>query len=239
MKVNDPDYYEWEMHIFFDDAMVLTSSNDECVPNQFVCQLVSLIRTESLKWHGNSNAVRAPQMCLTPYGSRLIWNLPGGTKITCHLKDRNKIRHKKRWSQCMYMYYFLGHQIVAKEELNEKEKDIQAQNTYLLALDGDMSFKPEAVIKLVQLMRQNSKLGACCGRIHPTGQGFIQWYQKFEYAICHWLQKSTEHVMGGVLCSPGCFSLYRGRAIMDNNIMQTYTTLPTQAKYFQFIYAVI
>ena len=139
----------------------------------------------------------------------------------------------------MYMYYFLGHQIVAKEELNEKEKDIQAQNTYLLALDGDMSFKPEAVIKLVQLMRQNSKLGACCGRIHPTGQGFIQWYQKFEYAICHWLQKSTEHVMGGVLCSPGCFSLYRGRAIMDNNIMQTYTTLPTQAKYFQFIYAVI
>ncbi len=28
-------------------------------------------------------------------------------------------------------------------------------------------------------------------------------YQMFEYAIGHWLQKSTEHVMGCVLCSPG------------------------------------
>ena len=24
----------------------------------------------------------------TPYGGRLIWTLPGGTKIICHLKDK-------------------------------------------------------------------------------------------------------------------------------------------------------
>jgi hypothetical protein len=34
-------------------------------------------------------------------------------------------------------------------------------------------------------------------------------YQKFEYAIGHWLQKATEHMIGCVLCSPGCFSLFR------------------------------
>ena len=34
------------------------------------------------------------------------------SRIVCHLKDKEKIRHKKRWSQCMYMYYFLGHGLV-------------------------------------------------------------------------------------------------------------------------------
>ena len=28
----------------------------------------------------------------------------------------------------------------------------------------------------------------------------MQSYQKFEYAIGHWLQKATEHVLGCVLC---------------------------------------
>ena len=60
----------------------------------------------------------------------------------------------------------------------------------------------------------------------------MQWYQKFEYAIGHWLQKSTEHVMGCVLCSPGCFSLFRGEALMDENVMNTYTTVSTEPKHF-------
>ncbi|MEQ2178609.1 hypothetical protein GOODEAATRI_015850 [Goodea atripinnis] len=32
------------------------------------------------------------------------------------------------------------------------------------------------------------------------------WFQKFEYAVSHWLQKTAEHVFGSVLCSPGCFT---------------------------------
>lgn len=35
----------------------------------------------------------------TPYGGRLSWKLPGGTNVVVHLKDKLKIRHKKRWSQ--------------------------------------------------------------------------------------------------------------------------------------------
>lgn len=36
---------------------------------------------------------------LTPYGSRLEWNLPCNNTLHVHLKDTNKIRYKKRWSQ--------------------------------------------------------------------------------------------------------------------------------------------
>ena len=45
-------------------------------------------------------------------------------------------------------------------------------------------------------MKRNPKIGASCGRIHPTGNGFMQSYQMFEYAVGHWLQKSTEHILG-------------------------------------------
>ena len=41
-NIKDPDYYEFEGHIFFDDAMDL-NENDKWVPNQFVKTLVSVI----------------------------------------------------------------------------------------------------------------------------------------------------------------------------------------------------
>ena len=47
----------------------------------------------------------------------------------------------------------------------------QAQNTFVLALDGDVDFRPEAVLLLVDRMRKNPKVAAACGRIHPTGDG--------------------------------------------------------------------
>ena len=62
--------------------------------------------------------------------------------------------------------------------------------------------------------------------------GLMVWYQKFEYAIGHWLQKATEHMIGCVLCSPGCFSLFRGRALMDDNVMAKYTTVSSQARHY-------
>lgn len=61
------------------------------------------------------------------------------------------------------------------------------------------------------------------------------WYQKFEYAVGHWLQKTAEHVFGSVLCSPGCFSLFRGSALMDDNVLKRYTTTATRAsEYVQY-----
>ena len=200
-KAQDPDYYEWETHIFFDDAFEPDDNGKDFVVNQFVRLLVKTLDEQGKRWYGQRKMkVPYPTKYPTPYGGRLVWTLPGGTKIICHLKDKNKIRHKKRWSQCMYMYYFLGYQISANNSLTEAQKELRARNTFLLALDGDVDFQPDAIIKLVDLMKRNPGVGASCGRIHPTGSGFMQWYQKFEYAIGHWLQKATEHMLGCVLC---------------------------------------
>ena len=162
----------------------------------------------------------------TPYGAKIEWKLPGGNDLVLHLKNKECIRHKKRWSQVMYMSYFLSYKLEHEKDNIDKE----SYNTFLLALDGDVDFQPEAVMHLVRRMKKNPMVGAACGRIHPIGTGPLVWYQKFEYAISHWLQKSTEHVIGCVLCSPGCFSLFRGSALIE--VFKTYTSLPTEARHF-------
>lgn len=175
--------------------------------------------------------INAPTKVVTPYGGRLIWTLPGRTKMIAHLKNKTKIRRKKRWSQVMYMYYLLGYRIM-QLDVSAERKMVIAQNTYLLALDGDIDFQPQAVHLLVGRMKIDPDLGAACGRIHPIGKGPMVWYQIFEYAIGHWLQKATEHVIGCVLCSPGCFSLFRGRALMENSVMRKYTAESEQARHY-------
>ena len=46
----------------------------------------------------------------------------------------------------------------------------------------------------------------------------------------HWFQKSAEHVMGCVLCCPGCFSVFRASAIAD--VLETYQSSVTSASEF-------
>jgi hypothetical protein len=57
------------------------------------------------------------------------------------------------------------------------------ENTYLLALDGDVDFRPEAVRLLVDRMKKNKKVGAACGRIHPIGSGMF--YSSFQIYFYH------------------------------------------------------
>eukprot|EP00090_Calanus_glacialis_P012185 TRINITY_DN20664_c0_g1_i1.p1 TRINITY_DN20664_c0_g1~~TRINITY_DN20664_c0_g1_i1.p1 ORF type:complete len:790 (-),score=189.70 TRINITY_DN20664_c0_g1_i1:107-2401(-) len=205
----DEDFYEWEMHIFFDNAF---DASGEKV-NEFVFSLLGLMKERGIELMKSVD---------TPYGGQLVWKLPGQTSIVCHLKDKRKIKIKKRWSQCMYIMYFLGPEFLEKlESWNEETFEDQMeqsvfQNTYLLALDGDVTFEPDSVLKLVDLMKKDDKVGATCGRVHPTGSGLIAMYQKFEYSVGHWLQKTTEQVLGNVLCSPGCFSLFRLQSLMQN-----------------------
>ena len=108
----------------------------------------------------------------------------------------------------------------------------QADNIFIMTLDGDVDFRPDAVRLLLDRMKKNRQVAAVCGRIHPIGDGPMVWYQQFEYAVGHWLQKATEHVFGCVLCCPGCFSLFRASALMDDNVMKMYTTEPTEAQHF-------
>ncbi|GFO36896.1 chitin synthase [Plakobranchus ocellatus] len=222
-----------------------------------------------------------PVRVTTPYGGRLAWTMPGQTQLVVHLKDKNKIRHRKRWSQVMYMYYLLGFRLLGSgsgnEDINDdttpqypsfaalrNRKNIGiekkqrkklpfkplltrmskqeyeqildvSENTFILTLDGDIDFKPESVKLLLDKMKKNKKVGAVCGRIHPIGSGPMVWYQQFEYAVSHWLQKAAEHVFGCVLCCPGCFSLFRASALMDDNVLKIYTMKPNEARhYIQF-----
>ncbi|KAL1514128.1 hypothetical protein ABEB36_003439 [Hypothenemus hampei] len=232
LRVVDPDYYEFETHIFFDDAFEIADHNDDDTQvNRFVKLLVATIDEAASDVHQTHIRVRPPKKIPTPYGGRLIWQLPGKTKMIAHLKDKMKIRHRKRWSQVMYMYYLLGHRLM-ELPISVDRKEVIAENTYLLTLDGDIDFQPSAVLLLIDLMKKNRNLGAACGRIHPVGSGPMVWYQLFEYAIGHWLQKATEHVIGCVLCSPGCFSLFRGKALMDDNVMKKYTTCSAEARHY-------
>ena len=78
----------------------------------------------------------------------------------------------------MYMYYFLGHHLWM-DKLPIRRKQRKAEYTFLLALDGDVDFEPLALTLLVDLMKRNEKVGAACGRIHPTGSGRLILTAKF------------------------------------------------------------
>ncbi|TRY61889.1 hypothetical protein TCAL_08870 [Tigriopus californicus] len=232
LKVVDADYYEFETHIYFDDAFEISDVCDDWMQvNQFVRIFVGCMDEAASYVHQTTIRLRPPKKIPTPYGGRLVYTLPGKTKMVVHMKDKSLIRHKKRWSQCMYMYYLLGHRLM-ELPISVDRKAVLAENTYLLTLDGDIDFQPPAVNLLVDLMKKNKNLGAACGRIHPVGSGPMVWYQLFEYAIGHWLQKATEHMIGCVMCSPGCFSLFRAKALMDDNVMRRYTTTSEEPRHY-------
>uniref|UniRef100_A0A0N4Z1S4 chitin synthase n=1 Tax=Parastrongyloides trichosuri TaxID=131310 RepID=A0A0N4Z1S4_PARTI len=236
-------FFNLEAHIFFDDAWM---DDELCgrIPNEYFDTLYNLLR-ELLHWdepqkaeenedddNSNQGTIEVIRILLsTPYGGRFVTKFKNGTVLYVHLKDKLKIRHKKRWSQVMYMYYLLGHRIM-DSDISTQDRKMVADNTYILAMDGDSKFKPEAVLRLLNLMRMKNDIGCACGRIHPIGTGIMVWYQKFEYAIAHWFQKAAEHVFGCVLCAPGCFSLFRASALMDDNIMHKYTKVASEARQF-------
>ena len=76
----------------------------------------------------------------------------------------------------MYMHYLLSHRL---REMRDSMDDQTAnacytnicKNTFILALDGDVDFKPEAIQLLVDRMKKDEFVGAACGRIHPIGSG--------------------------------------------------------------------
>ncbi|KAF5895643.1 chitin synthase chs-2-like, partial [Clarias magur] len=241
----------FESHIYFDDAFLTNDNKDSKLRvNEYAETLVEVIKevyvifTEDHKSAFRDRKVLPNQKIFrTPYGCRLQYTLPHGNILFVHFKNKKQIRHKKRWSQIMYMYYLLGWRLHKNYYVMYKQGEVHLtniqdqlkkakENTYILALDGDTDFQPSAVMLLVDRLRLYPEVGAACGRIHPTGTGPMVWYQKFEYAVGHWLQKTAEHVFGSVLCSPGCFSLMRAEALMSDNVMKRYTTKATEAGHY-------
>ena len=200
----------FESHIFFDGG------SKGCHITQFANQLFSLLE-EMLKIKLSNG-----EKWETPYGLQIKWNLPGGMPFYVHLKDPHKVRKKKRWSQVMYMSYVLDF-CCRKSNLND-------DNTFILTTDADIEFDREAVEIILDLLCRDQLVGGVCGRVHPLGSGPIVWYQKFDYAVGHWFQKVSEHVLGSVMCCPGCFSVFRARALRE--VLPEYATKAEKAKEF-------
>jgi chitin synthase len=69
------------------------------VVNRFVKQLIEVLDTAASNVHQCNIKLKLPTKVPTPYGGRLEWKMPGQNKLIAHLKDKSKIRHRKRWSQ--------------------------------------------------------------------------------------------------------------------------------------------
>ncbi|KAJ8319738.1 hypothetical protein KUTeg_002709 [Tegillarca granosa] len=233
LDYKNEDNFELDAHIFFDDAFESIDRRGKDL-NSFVhtfhCAINEVAREHYLLETGMKH-----NDCITPYGCRKVWTLPGKTKLTVHLKDKELIRNKKRWSQVMYFNYILKQKVTEISKESNLDKQNVEENIYILTLDGDVSFTPLNVRKIFIKMQESPEIGAVTGRLVPCGSGPIVWFQIFEYAIEHWLWKTAENVFGSVLCAPGCFSLYRGSAILSNRVLNTYSRIPsTPREYLQF-----
>ena len=195
---------KYESHIFFDGSI----NGTQLQP--FALQLIALLEdTLRIKL----------EKCLkteTPYGYQLTWSLDmyDDMKFTIHLKDKNKVKPKKRWSQVMYMNYIINHRI--------KVASLDPNDTFILTTDADIDFTAESAVVLLDMLASNEQVGAVSARTHPKGSGPLYWYQVFDYAIGHWFMKPAEHIFGCVLCSPGCFSVFRCKAL--NDVIAEYAT---------------
>ncbi|XP_062605964.1 chitin synthase chs-2-like [Saccostrea cucullata] len=218
---SDKSQIHFESHVFLDGAIKGEEMTD------YALQLLSLLK-DAL----NIDDLKTCTKTSTPYGLKFGWKLPGPSKMTfiIHMKDPKKVKKKKRWSQIMYMSYVLD--FLRKQHLDgESNCTVSESDCYILTTDADVKFTPESVEALLDFMKRDSSVGAVCARTYPIGKGPLVWYQKFEYAIGHWFQKAAEHVLGSVLCAPGCFSVYRCSAI--KSILPNYASDVERA--FEFL----
>lgn len=220
----------YESHIFFDDAL------KDVQIKEFGLQLLSLLKeTLHVKLEDGKREK-------TPYGYRFTWHIDGKgvssketmikskheqrnrkMKFTVHFKDPDLVKAKKRWSQVMYINYVINHRIANDEHMN-------TDNTFILTTDADIDFTPQSADVLLDVLVSNPLAGAVCARTHPKGVGILYWYQIFDYAIGHWFQKPAEHILGCVLCSPGCFSVFRCSALKE--VLDEYSTESNGASEF-------
>jgi hypothetical protein len=106
------------------------------------------------------------KIIITPYGGRMEYNI-NGTMMYVHLKDADKVQKGKRWSQVMYLYYLIGWKIDACQEMETTglEERLEKDKCFILALDGDVDFEPPALESVLNRMKRNDQVAACCGQV--------------------------------------------------------------------------
>ncbi|CAB1428603.1 unnamed protein product [Pleuronectes platessa] len=184
-KEEHKDCFDFECHIFVDDAFMTDEDTGKRLVNTYVNDLIKVVievyRVFTNKEPDDVSIIEAP------YGGRLMFIMPEGNMLYIHLKDKKLIRNKKRWSQrqnnlCRASLISLDGEsyLLPQYDNDYKRKLISDDHTYILALDGDTDFQPKAVILLID-------------------------------------------------------SLFRGSALMDDNVLKRYTTTATKAaEYVQY-----
>ena len=143
------------------------------------------------------------------YGGRKVIPITNKATLTIHGKysreDENKLVNRGK-RQSLILFF---NEILRKMEIKK-----QVDHTYLMCIDGDTNFTSDSVKNLISKLDTLPECAAVCGKIVPRGTGAIivspiVAFQIIEYALGHWLTKEMEEIFGTVLCSPGCFSLFR------------------------------
>ena len=62
----------------------------------------------------------------------------------------------------------------------QEQKETMASKTFILSVDGDTGFQPNALQKLIDILKKDEQVGAICGRIHLKGSGIFQLLSMFE-----------------------------------------------------------
>ncbi|TPX39855.1 chitin synthase [Synchytrium endobioticum] len=85
----------------------------------------------------------------------------------------------------------------------------------ILMVDADTKVYPDCITHMVACMLDNPRIMGLCGetRIANKFGSWVTMIQVFEYYISHHLTKAFESVFGGVTCLPGCFCMYRIKAL--------------------------
>ena len=228
-------FYNLEIHIFFDN--VFEKTGDKKQLNKWVSQFCNILKSLIIFYEVDQDDFNF-EVIPAPYGGRFEMRI-AGVPFFVHLKDVEFTQNGKRWSQVMYMYYLIGYRMKncqqnvpgeffvnkSTQEVEQTSVPITEENTYIMALDGDVDFYPKSVESVLDRLTRNKSVAAACNEIKPIGSGWLVWFQKFEYAVGHWLQKTTEHVLGCVLCSPGCFSIIRVKYLTLDNVMALYKSI--------------
>lgn len=69
--------------------------------------------------------------------------------------------------------------------------------------------------------------------VKATNGSMPIWIIKKEKSSLQWSRYIIfKHVFGCVLCAPGCFSLFRASALMDDNVMHKYTKTACEPRHF-------
>ena len=86
-------------HIYFDDAFEISDICDDWMQvNQFVRTFVQCVDEAGSYVHQTNIRLRPPKKVPTPYGGRLVYTLPGKTKMFVHMKVMKSLFRNKRFA---------------------------------------------------------------------------------------------------------------------------------------------